>query len=333
MEWKGKKVAVTGATGFIGSWLTDALAENGADITVLIRKDSPRGQSVLGSATSKVKVIYGDIREREPVQKLVNGSDIIFHLAAITQVIYSKTHPVETFEIDANGTLNVLEAIRESKADPFLVFQSTDKVYGEPEHVPISEDCRLSSKSPYDAAKMAADRLVNSYFVSYGLRGAITRPSNVIGGKDANILRVVPDFVLSVLKNKSPIIRGNGKHIRDYTYVKDTVAALKLIGEKQERSNGEIFNLGTGIPTSVLEIADLVIELSGSKNKLKPVLLNKSTPGEIDKQYLSSKKIKKVLGWEPKFSLREGLKETLEWYRENPKWQRVVERVNKYYGV
>lgn len=333
MNWKYKKVAITGATGFIGSWLTEDLVTRGAEVTILVRKDSPRGIRVLGKYADKVKIIYGDVREYDTIRSFVSDKDYIFHLAAITQVLYSTTHPVDTFNIDANGTLNILEAIRASSSQPFLIFQSTDKVYGEPNYVPIDERCGLSSKSPYDASKIAADRLVNSYFTSYGLKGTILRPSNVIGGRDANIWRAVPDFVLSIINNKPPTIRGNGKHIRDYTYVSDTVAAIRLAAEKQTKSNGEVFNIGTGKPTSVLDLSNLLIEVSGMKRKMKPVLMNKNTPSEIYKQYLTSAKARKLLGWVPKVSLKEGLKKTFEWYIQNPWWLSVIKDVEKYYSI
>lgn len=333
MSWKDKKVAITGATGFIGSWLTEDLVNKGAEVTILVKKDSPRGVRVLGKYSDKVNVIYGDVREYDTMKAFVSDKDYIFHLAAITQVLYSAANPVATFNIDANGTLNILEAIRSSKSSPFLVFQSTDKVYGEPSYVPIDERCGLSSKSPYDASKIAADRLVNSYFTSYGLKGTILRPSNVIGGRDANIWRAVPDFVLSIINNKPPKIRGNGKHIRDYTYVSDTVAAIRLAAEKQARSNGEVFNIGTGKPTSVLELAKTLIKVSGMEKTMKPIILDKNTPSEIYRQYLASAKAKRLLGWVPKVSLKEGLKKTLGWYRQNLWWTSVIKDVEKYYSI
>ncbi len=333
MEWKGKNIALTGATGFIGAWLANSLLDEGANITLLMRKNSPRGLIRFKGRENSIKVLYGDVRDPDAMKGLVNGQDALFHLAAITQVLYSKTHPVDTFNIDANGTLNILEALRKSARPPFLLFVSTDKVYGEPKYVPIDEDCPVSSKSPYDAAKLAADRLVNSYNISYGLKSSIVRMSNIIGGGDANILRAVPDFILNVLSNKAPVIRGNGKHIRDYLYVKDAVAGIKLVAEKQNKSNGEVFNLGTGKPTSVIQLANMVIAIADRPKKIKPILLKGDTLGEIDKQYISSGKIRRVLGWKPAYTLKEALKETLEWYDANPEWISVVERVNKYYSV
>ena len=332
MYWNGKTIAITGATGFVGSWLAESLVKSGADVTILVRKDSPRGLDVIKNIRDKIKVIYGDIRDYAAVKKLIKNKQAVFHLAAITQVIYSKTHPVETFNIDANGTLNVLEAIRKTNDQSFLMFQSTDKVYGEPKYVPIDENCDLSSKSPYDAAKIAADRMVNAYFTSYGLNGTILRPSNIIGGRDANIWRVAPDFILSILRGKPPVIRGNGKHIRDYTYVEDVVEAIKLVVEKQNLSNGEVFNVGTGRPTSVLDLANLIIKIGGYKNKIKPKILCEETKGEIDKQFINPNKLQR-LGWTPTFNLESGLRETMNWYKENRDWTNIVKRVEKFYSV
>jgi len=213
------------------------------------------------------------------------------------------------------------------------VFASTDKVYGEPKYNPIDEEHSLSSKSPYDASKVAADRLIHSYHTTYGIRGGIVRWSNTYGGRDANILRAVPDFVTSVINDKPPIIRGSGQHIRDYMYITDAINGMLSVAENFQSSNGEVFNLGTEKPNSVINLANLIIKLSGNENKLKPIILNKPTPGEIDKQYLSTEKAKKILGWEPKIDLKTGLKMTINWYKENRWWEKTMRRVNKFYGI
>ncbi len=331
--WEGRKVSITGANGFIGSWLTETLSEKGAYLTILIKKDSPIGTDSIKHLMGKVKIVYGNIKDSSSVEKLVKDKEFVFHLAAVTQVIYAKNNPREAFEVNANGTLNVLEALRKNKENAFLVFASTDKVYGEPKQLPITEDHPLLSKSPYDAAKLAADRLVHSYHLTYGINSGIVRWSNTIGGRDSNFLRVVPDFINSVIKQTPPTIRGNGKHIRDYMYVLDSVNGIMSIGEKSNVSNGDVFNIGTEKPTSVLELANLIIKLMGKEGKMRPVVLNKDTSGEIDKQYLSSKKAVEKLGWKPAYNLEQSLKETIKWYKSNPKWSEVMERVKNYYKL
>ena len=323
-------MAVTGATGFIGSWLVEDLANKGASVTVLVKEDCPIGTESIAAVWDKLSVVFGDVCHLEPVKQLVQGQDVVFHLAALTQVLYSINKPTEAFEVNARGTLNVLEALRNEKGGAFLVHVSTDKVYGEPRYLPIDEEHPLSSKSPYDSAKLAAESLVGSYRATYGIESTILRFSNTIGGRDSNSLRSVPDFVTSVLGGEQPVIRGDGSHVRDYLYVADTVRGLLLAAQKRDRSNGEAFNLGTGRPTSVSQLAHAVVALS-YKSSLAPIAKNKPTVGEISQQYLVSAKAANLLGWEPQVGLEEGLQQTIKWYAENPEWKSVMQRVKSYY--
>lgn len=331
--WEGKRVAVTGASGFIGSWLTNRLLRHGADVTILLRKGSPRGHEALLNFSDNAKVIYGDVRDYEAITQLIIDKDVIFHLAAITQVIFSKIDPVIGFSTNVGGTINVLEALRNSNNGTFLVYMSTDKVYGEPNKLPIDEQNSLSSKSPYDASKLAADRLVFSYQSTYGTKSTILRPSNTVGGHDANFLRIVPGFVRSIINGEPPKIRGNGHNIRDYMYVKDVIRGLMLAGQNTNVSNGEVFNFGTGIPTSVFELANLLIDISGNSLDMKPIVENGDMRGEIYNQFISSKKAKEKLGWRAKYCLEDGLRETFLWYSNNKSWFNVMDKVRNFYGL
>lgn len=325
--WNDKKILVTGATGFIGSWLTEELVKRNSNVTVFVKKDDPLREDAIKHLAEKIKIVYGDIRNKSPVEVAVKDQEIIFHLAAFSQVINSMLNPVETVEVNTIGTMNFLEAVRKSNLDQTFVFASTDKVYGEPQYLPIDEKHPLSAKSPYDASKLAADRLTFSYFVSYGIKASISRWSNTIGGRDANHLRALPDFIISLLNNKSPTIRGDGKHVRDYMYVTDSTNGIMLLAEKINLTKGESFNFGTERPTSVMELADLVIKTMNLENKFKPVILNNPTPGEINKQFLSAKKATEILKWKPEISLEEGVKRTIEWYSQNRWWEDVINRV------
>lgn len=329
--FEGKKVAITGANGFVGSWLTETLVNKGANVTILLKKNSIVGRRSIRSVVEDLSIVYGDIREVKPIKELVKDNDIIFHLAAITQVIYANNRPVEIFDINANGTLNLLEAIRASKNTPFVVHMSTDKVYGEPKSLPIDESQPLLGKSPYDVSKLAADCLVHSYNMTYGMRSSIIRCSNIIGGRDSNFLRIVPDIIRAIIKNEQPKIRGDGTNLRDYMYVMDAVNALMLVAEKQRLSDGETFNIGTEKPTSVLDITNMIIRIAGKYEMVKPKILNKNLIGEIDKQYLSSKKARSTLGWKPKYSLENSIRETVDWYIRNLWWQEVLNDKISYY--
>lgn len=331
--WKDKRVAVTGATGFIGSWLTNTLMRYGADVTILVRKDSPRGKDAIANFSEGARILTGDIRDQESVSELIKDKDIIFHLAAITQVVFSKINPIIGFSINLGGTMNVLESLRNSNNGTFMVYMSTDKVYGEPNKLPIDEDNSLSSKSPYDASKLAADRLVYSYHSTYGTRAAILRPSNTVGGHDANFLRIVPSFITSLINESPPRIRGNGHNIRDYMYVKDLVRGIMLAGQRSDVTNGEVLNFGTGRPTSVLELASTLINISNNNGGMKPIIQNGDTKGEISNQFISSRKVREKLGWKAMYCLEEGLRETYSWYSNNREWFNVMNRVRQFYGL
>jgi CDP-glucose 4,6-dehydratase len=267
------------------------------------------------------------------MKKAVADQDFIFHLAAQTQVPLSVSNPVDTIDVSVNGTLNVIESLRKANQDTFLIFSSTDKVYGEPKRLPIDEDHQLSCKSPYDAAKLAADRLVYSYYKTYGIECGITRWSNTIGGRDANILRAAPDFITSIMEGKPPTIRHSGQHVRDFVYVEDSVRGMLAVAENRKKSAGEAFNLGTGRPMKIVEFANLTIKLMGFEKKMSPVLLNKPDSGEIQAQYLSSEKARRVLVWEPKFSVESGLKMTIDWYMKNRWWFDTMNKLSKHYGL
>lgn len=326
-----KRVLVTGAGGFIGSWLTEALLDAGAEVSVLIDKYGPIGNSGIAHITNKIKPFYGDITKPETLKKPLRDQELVFHLAALTQVIHSFTRAEKFFQVNAIGTLNILEELRKSKSLELLVFSSTDKVYGEPQYLPIDEKHQLGSKSPYDASKLAGDVLVESYFHTYSLPTSRTRWSNTIGGRDVNILRAAPDFITSIMHGKPPTIRGDGKQIRDYIYVTDAVSGILAVAENKNKANGDVFNLGTERPTSVLDIANLVIEKMGMKNKMKPAVAGKNNPGEIDNQYLSAKKAREKLKWSPKVPLEEGVAKAAEWYKKHPEWYDVMLRVKKYW--
>lgn len=330
-HFEDKRVLVTGAGGFIGSWLTEELLNSGANISVLVDKEGPIGNAGITHILDKVKVFYGDITEPETLKQAVKDQELVFHLAALTQVIHSFTLSKKFFDVNAIGTLHLLEEIRNSNSTEFFIFSSTDKVYGEPKYFPIDENHPLGAKSPYDASKLAADVLIDSYHQTYGTQAAKVRWSNTIGGRDANILRAVPDFVTSIMHGKPPTIHGTGNHIRDYMYVTDAVAGILAVAQNKNKTNGDAFNLGTEKPTSVIDIANMVIEKMNMKNKMKPIILGKDNSGEINKQYLSAKKAKEKLSWSPQVNLEQAVEKTVQWYTSHPEWYQIMLRVKNYW--
>ena len=326
--WFDKRILVTGATGFIGSWLTEDLVARGAKVSVLTKLDV-FGIDAIKHLTDKVKIFYGDVKDKSTLAPAIAEQEIIFHLAAYSQVLHAIENPTEAFAVNATGTLNLLEEVRRNNSDSIFVFASTDKVYGEPNYLPIDENHALSAKSPYDASKLAADRLTYSYFTSYGMNCTISRWSNTIGGRDANILRAVPDFVTSILNNKPPTIRRTGEDIRDYMFVTDAVRGIELLAEKISLTKGQEFNLGTERPIKLIELCKLILRTMDMENKFKPIILGKQIPGEIDKQYLSAKKAKEVLNWKPEVVLEEGIRKSFDWFSHNKWWEEVMQRVAK----
>jgi CDP-glucose 4,6-dehydratase len=326
--WEGKKVLITGATGFIGSWLTGSLLGLGSHITVLVKPNDPLEFGGISHLVDRTKVIFGDLRDQKKIEEAVTGQEIVFHLGAQTQVLNSINDPKGSIEVNIVGTHNVLEAARKNKCTEFLIYSSTDKVYGEPKYLPIDESHPLGVVSPYDASKLGGDLLLSAYQATYGLPSATTRWSNTIGGRDANLLRVAPDFITSILHKKNPTIRGNGKHIRDYMYVEDAVSGIVKVAENKSISNKKIYNLGTETPTSVIDLANLIIKKMGYEGKMKPIVLDRETKGEITRQYLSSKRAREELKWVPKNSLEEAVDKTIQWYKQNPEWYSIMQKVS-----
>lgn len=320
MDWGGKNVLITGASGFVGSWLAKSLAEKNANVIALVRDHVPDSPLIFMGTYPKLKaVVDGDIIDYGTVNRIFNeyNIDTCFHLAAQTIVGAANRSPLPTFETNMKGTWNILEVALKTKTLERIVIASTDKVYGEPIKLPITEDHPLSAIYPYDASKACVEILTRTYFKMYGLPVGITRCCNIYGGGDLNFSRIIPDTVRSVISNKNPIIRSDGTPVRDFIYISDIVNAYITLAENLERNDvkGEVFNFGSNSPIKILDLVDTVIKISGKD--LKPVVEGKEKPkGEIREQYLSSEKAKRILNWSPEVSLENGLKKTIEWYED-----------------
>ncbi|MBL7206050.1 MAG: GDP-mannose 4,6-dehydratase [Candidatus Aenigmarchaeota archaeon] len=319
-SWEGKNVFLTGANGFLGSNIAKTLVENKANVIVLLRDNLP--QSVLnytGTYNKLRAVLWGDITNYKLVERILNEYEIdtCIHVAAQAIVTTANTNPTSTFESNIKGTWTILEACRNAKNIESVVVASSDKTYGDQEKLPYTEESTLNACYPYDASKACTDILCRTYFKTYELPVAVTRCANIYGGGDLNFSRIVPDTIRLVLQGKPPVIRSDGTPVRDFVYVGDIVNAYLTLAQSigKEGVNGEAFNFGSNSPISVLDLAKKIIDISGKE--IVPDVQGKSKPNaEIDKQYLSIEKAKKILGWEPKFSLEEGLKKTIAWYDE-----------------
>ena len=316
--WLDRPTFVTGGTGLVGGWLVRRLIEAGADVVCLVRDWVPQSELVHAKLIDHVKVVRGDIRDREVIERTLGEYEIdtVIHLAAQTIVTIANRNPISTFETNIAGTWNLLESCRRSPSVKQIVVASSDKAYGDQETLPYNESTPLQGQHPYDVSKSAADLIANTYAVSFDLPVAITRCGNFYGGGDLNWNRIIPGTIRSILRGQYPIIRSDGKYIRDYFYVEDGAAAYMLLAEKlaeHPELKGEAFNFSNEIQVTVCEIVEHILRLMNSD--LKPEIRNE-TANEIRHQYLSAEKARRVLNWHPLFQLDEGLKKTIEWYRK-----------------
>ena len=317
MDWKGKNVLITGATGFAGSWIAKSLVEKKANVVALIRDHAPDSPLFYMDTYPKLKAAKGNIIDYNSVNRIFNEYEInaCFHLAAQPIVTIANRSPIPTFETNIKGTWNILEVARKTETLERIVIASTDKVYGEPIKLPITEDHPLDASYPYDASKACLEILVRTYFKTYELPIGITRCCNIYGGGDLNFSRIIIDTIRSIIFNKNPIIRSDGTPVRDFIYIDDVVNAYLTLAENLGRKDvkGEAFNFGSNSPISMIDLVNKIIKVSG-KN-LKPEIIGKKKPhAEIDEQYLSSEKALRLLKWKPKVPLDIGLKRTIKWY-------------------
>jgi CDP-glucose 4,6-dehydratase len=314
--WKDRTVFVTGCTGLLGSWLVGSLVNYEADVVGLVRDSVPRSELNNLGLQEKIKIVRGSVEDYYLMERILNEYevDIVFHLAAQTIVTIANRNPLSTFETNIKGTWNMLEACRRSPTVTRIIVASSDKAYGDQKVLPYDENTSLAGRHPYDVSKSCADLLCRTYYETYGLPVCVTRCGNFYGGGDLNFNRIVPGTILSVLNNEAPVIRSDGKSIRDYFYIEDGVYAYLMLAEKMNTSiNGEAFNFSNELQVTVLDMVKKIIDKMDSD--LEPVVLGQAD-NEIRHQYLSAEKARKLLEWKPYFSLDEGLTRTISWYKK-----------------
>jgi CDP-glucose 4,6-dehydratase len=314
--WQDRPTFVTGASGQIGGWLVRRLLAAGADVVCLLRDWVPQCELVQAGLLERVKVVRGDLRDLELLRRLLGEYEIntLIHLAAQSIVGVANRDPLATFDTNIRGAWCLLEACRVSPTVRQVVMASTDKAYGESQQLPYTEDMPLQPVYPHDVSKACAEMVARSYAGTYDLNVAITRLPNIYGGGDLNWNRIVPGTVRSVLRGEPPLINSSGQFIRDYLYVEDAAAAHLLLAEKLAGDpglRGQAFNISTETHLTVLELVERILILMGSS--LQPLVRNQAK-NEIPNQYLSAQKARQVLGWQPLFTLDEGLQRTIEWY-------------------
>jgi len=315
--WQHKNVFVTGATGFLGSWLTKFLVDEKANVTALVRDIVPASHLYRSGYADKINVVRGGLEDYHTLERAFGEYEIdtVFHLGAQTIVEIANRNPLSTFESNIKGTWNVLEAARRSPLVRKIVVASSDKAYGVHKELPYDEEKPLQGKHPYDVSKSAADLIAHMYYNSYKLPVAITRCGNFFGGGDLNFNRIIPGTIRSVLHGETPVIRSDGNYIRDYFYIEDAAHAYLALAEKMDDKNvhGHAFNFSNEIQMTVTQVVEKILEQMGSS--LKPTILAVAE-NEIPHQYLSSEKARRVLGWKPKYNFEEALAKTVDWYKE-----------------
>jgi len=318
LEWRDRPVLVTGATGLLGGWLVEDLLRRGAAVVCLVRDDVPFSRLALDGLDQKVIVVDGDITDQALVERALGEREIrtVFHLAAQAIVGVANRNPVSTFDSNIRGTWTVLVVCRRSLLVDQIIVASSDKAYGDQEHLPYSEDMPLQGVNPYDASKSCADIISQSYARTWDLPVAITRCGNFYGGGDLNFNRLVPGVIRDLHNGRRPVIRSDGQFVRDYLYAEDGAAAYIATAEalaERPELNGRAYNFSVETPLTVLELVDRLQDVFGTQ--LEPDVRNEAT-AEIRAQYLDATRARTELGWKPTVGLDEGLRRTVAWYRD-----------------
>jgi CDP-glucose 4,6-dehydratase len=325
--WKEKNVLITGAAGFVGSNLSKNLSSQGAKVVGLVQ--SKRKESLLfyEKIDKKINLVFGDINDRALLKKILIKFkiEVCFHLAAQVEVGLAKQDPFGTWETNVRGTYSLLETIRENKKNiKSVIVASSDKAYGEHgiKKMPYQENYNLQPIFPYDTSKACADMIAKSYTSKlYKLPVIISRFSNIYGPGQLNFTALIPDAIVSCIKNKRLTLRGDGEAIRDFIHVDDIVDVYKLLGEKlylfPKKYSGEIFNAGTNSPKKIKDVVKTIYHYKKKYTEFKKTIKNikkNKTSGEISVQFMDFKKLYKYFKWKPKIKFEKTLPSLFKWY-------------------
>ena len=313
LDFQNKRVLVTGGAGFIGSEVVSQLLTNGYFVTILDNFSSGKKQ-YLPKSNKKLKVIKGDIRDKKSVKKAVTDQEVVIHLAALPFIPDSFYYPGDFFDVNTNGSINMLWNSIKSRSVETFVHISTSEVYGSAQTVSMNENHPTTPHSTYAVSKLAGDRAAFTLHKENGFPVVIIRPFNSYGPRFTEPY-IIPEIMSQILNNSKEIILGNVNASRDFTYVQDTASAIiKSIIEK--KANGEIINVGSGTEISILNLAKKILKIAKKKTKIK-YDKSRERPYDVNRLNCNNKKAKKILKWSPKISMDEGLSQTFSWATKN----------------
>ncbi len=313
MDWQSKKVLVTGAGGFIGSHLTEALLQTGAQVTALVHYNSRNSWGNLEllppDLLKKLTVVSGNIEDSGFVNRVVRGQQIVFHLAALIAIPYSYHAPLSYVRTNIEGTLNVLEAAREFEIER-VIHTSTSETYGTAIYAPIDEKHPMQGQSPYSASKIGADKIAESFYLSFNTPVVTLRPFNTFGPRQS--ARAVIPTIISQMLTRDTVKLGSLDPVRDLNYVGDTVGGYLLAAEDPQ-APGEVINIGSGRGVTIGELLEIIQQVMGVR---KPIVLDdqriRPPKSEVFRLICDASKAQQILGWQPAFTLEEGLRHTVE---------------------
>lgn len=318
MKLESKKVLITGAGGFIGSHLTEELVKLGASVRALVKYNSRNDWGLLeilpADIQNSMEVVTGDVRDPFMVKKAVTGCEVVFHLASLIAIPYSYSAPASYIDTNIVGTINILQAALETGAEK-VIHTSTSEVYGTAQYTPIDEQHPLQGQSPYSASKIGADKIVESYHLSFRMPVTTIRPFNTFGPRQS-ARAIIPTIITQALK-RDHVEVGQVDTVRDFTYVKDTVAGFLRIAEFDDTA-GETVNIGSGKAITIGELAKLIFQVMGMEKQIVTVQERlRPEKSEVMTLLCDNRKASKMMNWKPRISLEQGLQETITFFLEH----------------
>lgn len=316
MNWKGRKVAVTGADGFIGSHLVELLHEAGAQVTALSLYNSFNDWGWLEQTPclKEIRIVTGDIRDAHFCLEFLRGAEAVFHLAALIPIPYSYRAPSSYVDTNVAGTLNLCQAARQQGVERFL-HVSTSEVYGTAQYTPIDERHPLCGQSPYSASKIGADAIALSFYYSFELPVVVARPFNTFGPRQS-ARAVIPTIIAQLAAGQDQIRLGDLSPTRDFTFVTDTCRGM-LAAAGVQNGCGEVFNIGSGRETSIGDLYRLAARLMGREVEIEQdPERRRPAKSEVRRLLCDAGKLRRAAAWSPALALEEGLARTIEWFSQ-----------------